>query len=81
VPESVRRLCNTVCRDDEKNLKRFEKREEKLKKLLEQKNWAIDELQEEIEVWENSGRSWLRWKEETKQGKLYRLKQRKYTSR
>ena len=40
--------ANAVCRDDEENLKRFEKREEKLKKLLEQKNQAIDGLQEEI---------------------------------
>lgn len=48
MPESVRRLCNAISRDDEKNLKRFEKREEKLKKLLKQKNRAIDELQEEI---------------------------------
>lgn len=48
MPESVRRLCNAVCRNDEKNLKRFEKREEKLKKLLKQKNRAIDELQKEI---------------------------------
>ena len=39
--------ANAVCRDDEENLKRFEKREEKLKKLLEQ-NQAIDGLQEEI---------------------------------
>ncbi len=39
---------NAVCRDDKKNLKRFEKREEKLKKLLKQKNQAIDGLQEEI---------------------------------
>lgn len=40
--------ANAVCRDDEENLKRFEKREEKLKKLLEQKNQEIDGLQEEI---------------------------------
>ncbi len=35
----------------------------------------------EKDVWENSGRSWLRWKKETKQGKLCRLKQRRYTFR
>ena len=40
--------ANAVCRDDEENLKRFVKREEKLKKLLEQRNQAIDVLQEEI---------------------------------
>ena len=40
--------ANAVCRDDEENLKRFEKREEKLKKLLKQKNQAINGLQKEI---------------------------------
>lgn len=34
--------ANAVCRDDEENLKRFEKREKKLKKLLKQKNQTID---------------------------------------
>jgi len=40
--------ANAVCRDDEENLQSFGKREEKLKKLLEQKNQEIDGLQEEI---------------------------------
>ena len=30
--------ANTVCRDDEENLNRFKKREEKVKSLLEQKH-------------------------------------------
>ena len=40
--------ADAVCRDDEENIKRFEKREERLKKLLDQKDQAIDGLQKEI---------------------------------
>ena len=39
---------NAVCRDDEENLKRLEKREENLKMRLVQKDQEIDRLQKEI---------------------------------